>query len=368
MNKLHIALLAVGFWQHNIRIFICLNETDYCWQSSIILASSCLCSIFKMSMKILIDINIQDFFNNCNSKRIIYHHYPESPCFVTIQKLVSLIHITFNSVHLESAALFESDLNARCPPTWPQPACDSCLFAVHLPYSHPVQVSTVKTSSSEVLNDRGKLWFDALWLWIALVKCGLVVMCGWTAFDDVFWTGSAIWAAYDPCVLPSELQLLCVGTNKKGRCYDFLRFDLLPFAMVSCCLGVQHGFCNLPVWKWTVEAGRSSQRVRARSVTGAGFQSTVLRCSVWVALGRWCRASAEVILPAPLQTARSNRGLMCLRAPCLSSVAGFEGCSMVPSIYPLETLHNSLSLKQVNEFLAGVCESAGDPHTRTTRG
>ncbi|XP_047436450.1 inositol hexakisphosphate and diphosphoinositol-pentakisphosphate kinase 2 isoform X14 [Mugil cephalus] len=46
---------------------------------------------------------------------------------------------------------------------------------------------------------------------------------------------------------------------------------------------------------------------------------------------------------------------------------GFEGCSMVPSIYPLETLHNSLSLKQVNEFLNGVCESAGDPHTRTTR-
>ncbi|XP_034053397.1 inositol hexakisphosphate and diphosphoinositol-pentakisphosphate kinase 2 isoform X20 [Gymnodraco acuticeps] len=46
---------------------------------------------------------------------------------------------------------------------------------------------------------------------------------------------------------------------------------------------------------------------------------------------------------------------------------GFEGCSMVPSIYPLETLHNSLSLKQVAEFLAGVCESAGDPHTRTTR-
>ncbi|XP_029001245.1 inositol hexakisphosphate and diphosphoinositol-pentakisphosphate kinase 2 isoform X6 [Betta splendens] len=46
---------------------------------------------------------------------------------------------------------------------------------------------------------------------------------------------------------------------------------------------------------------------------------------------------------------------------------GFEGCSMVPSIYPLETLHNSLSLKQVNEFLTGVCDSAGDPHTRTTR-
>ncbi|XP_016396479.1 inositol hexakisphosphate and diphosphoinositol-pentakisphosphate kinase 2-like isoform X5 [Sinocyclocheilus rhinocerous] len=46
---------------------------------------------------------------------------------------------------------------------------------------------------------------------------------------------------------------------------------------------------------------------------------------------------------------------------------GFEGCSMVPSIYPLETLHNSLSLKQVNEFLTTVCENAGDSHTRTTR-
>jgi len=38
---------------------------------------------------------------------------------------------------------------------------------------------------------------------------------------------------------------------------------------------------------------------------------------------------------------------------------------MVPSIYPLETLHNSLSLKQVNEFLTTVCENAGDSHART---
>uniref|UniRef100_A0AAQ6AMF2 Inositol hexakisphosphate and diphosphoinositol-pentakisphosphate kinase n=1 Tax=Amphiprion ocellaris TaxID=80972 RepID=A0AAQ6AMF2_AMPOC len=41
--------------------------------------------------------------------------------------------------------------------------------------------------------------------------------------------------------------------------------------------------------------------------------------------------------------------------PCQS---GFEGCSMVPSIYPLETLHNSLSLKQVDKFLNAVCESS----------
>uniref|UniRef100_A0AAQ5X8E7 Inositol hexakisphosphate and diphosphoinositol-pentakisphosphate kinase n=1 Tax=Amphiprion ocellaris TaxID=80972 RepID=A0AAQ5X8E7_AMPOC len=40
------------------------------------------------------------------------------------------------------------------------------------------------------------------------------------------------------------------------------------------------------------------------------------------------------------------------------SLHGFEGCSMVPSIYPLETLHNSLSLKQVDKFLNAVCESS----------
>ncbi|XP_077066885.1 inositol hexakisphosphate and diphosphoinositol-pentakisphosphate kinase 1 isoform X9 [Siphateles boraxobius] len=36
---------------------------------------------------------------------------------------------------------------------------------------------------------------------------------------------------------------------------------------------------------------------------------------------------------------------------------GFEGCSLVPSIYPLETLHNSLSLKQVDEFLTACCKN-----------
>eukprot|EP00063_Salmo_salar_P057077 XP_014031912.1 PREDICTED: inositol hexakisphosphate and diphosphoinositol-pentakisphosphate kinase 1-like [Salmo salar] len=40
---------------------------------------------------------------------------------------------------------------------------------------------------------------------------------------------------------------------------------------------------------------------------------------------------------------------------------------MVPSIYPLETLHNSLSLKQVDEFITAVCETGGDAHSRTTR-
>ncbi|XP_034735429.1 inositol hexakisphosphate and diphosphoinositol-pentakisphosphate kinase 2 isoform X9 [Etheostoma cragini] len=50
-----------------------------------------------------------------------------------------------------------------------------------------------------------------------------------------------------------------------------------------------------------------------------------------------------------------------------ASGLGFEGCSMVPSIYPLETLHNSLSLKQVDEFLNTVCANSSDAHTKTMK-
>ncbi|XP_078286185.1 inositol hexakisphosphate and diphosphoinositol-pentakisphosphate kinase 2 isoform X2 [Rhinoraja longicauda] len=51
----------------------------------------------------------------------------------------------------------------------------------------------------------------------------------------------------------------------------------------------------------------------------------------------------------------------------LSLKDGFEGCSMVPSIYPLETLHNSLSLKQVNEFLSSISEICGKSQDRATK-
>ncbi|XP_033972134.1 inositol hexakisphosphate and diphosphoinositol-pentakisphosphate kinase 2 isoform X9 [Trematomus bernacchii] len=64
---------------------------------------------------------------------------------------------------------------------------------------------------------------------------------------------------------------------------------------------------------------------------------------------------------------KDDTSAVAVAPPVWCTATGFEGCSMVPSIYPLETLHNSLSLKQVAEFLAGVCQSAGDPHTRTTR-
>ncbi|XP_022539824.2 inositol hexakisphosphate and diphosphoinositol-pentakisphosphate kinase 2 isoform X2 [Astyanax mexicanus] len=51
----------------------------------------------------------------------------------------------------------------------------------------------------------------------------------------------------------------------------------------------------------------------------------------------------------------------------LDCFSGFEGCSMVPSIYPLETLHNSLSLKQVDEFLNKVCESRSETLAKTLK-
>lgn len=39
---------------------------------------------------------------------------------------------------------------------------------------------------------------------------------------------------------------------------------------------------------------------------------------------------------------------------------GFELYSMVPSICPLETLHNALSLKQVDEFLASIASPSSE--------
>ncbi|KFZ60627.1 Inositol hexakisphosphate and diphosphoinositol-pentakisphosphate kinase 1, partial [Antrostomus carolinensis] len=53
-------------------------------------------------------------------------------------------------------------------------------------------------------------------------------------------------------------------------------------------------------------------------------------------------------------------------ASSLTYKDGFEGCSMVPTIYPLETLHNSLSLRQVNEFLTAVCRSCTESHVQST--
>lgn len=63
--------------------------------------------------------------------------------------------------------------------------------------------------------------------------------------------------------------------------------------------------------------------------------------------------------------ARSHRKKISA-AGSLTYKDGFEGCSMVPTIYPLETLHNSLSLRQVNEFLSAVCKQFAETHSRSS--
>lgn len=128
-----------------------------------------------------------------------------------------------------------------------------------------------------------------------------------------------------------------------------VRYDVLVSSMVSA----------LPAWKHAVE---TCKKVVAVVGAGEGCESIPMRCRCVEAGWLWDVGFLGA-------SCCSKPHLMCLRASCfLCSAAGFEGCSMVPSIYPLETLHNSLSLKQVNEFLSAVCESAGDQHTRTTRG
>lgn len=52
----------------------------------------------------------------------------------------------------------------------------------------------------------------------------------------------------------------------------------------------------------------------------------------------------------------------------VSFLTGFEGCSMVPTIYPLETLHNALSLRQVSEFLSNVCQRHTDTQAQVSAG
>uniref|UniRef100_A0A8D2DDM2 Inositol hexakisphosphate and diphosphoinositol-pentakisphosphate kinase n=1 Tax=Sciurus vulgaris TaxID=55149 RepID=A0A8D2DDM2_SCIVU len=49
-------------------------------------------------------------------------------------------------------------------------------------------------------------------------------------------------------------------------------------------------------------------------------------------------------------------------------IDGFELYSMVPSICPLETLHNALSLKQVDEFLASIASPSNEIPRKTPEG
>nr|XP_055047958.1 inositol hexakisphosphate and diphosphoinositol-pentakisphosphate kinase 1 isoform X9 [Misgurnus anguillicaudatus] len=104
------------------------------------------------------------------------------------------------------------------------------------------------------------------------------------------------------------------------------------------------------------ESNTSSRGAAFRIFPSTSRQSPEIKPS---GLGAQCAGLFSASFPnlrdlsrAPRKKTASHRSL--------SSRGGFEGCSMVPSIYPLETLHNSLSLKQVDEFLTGVCKNGSE--------
>ncbi|KAK7117607.1 hypothetical protein R3I94_022989 [Phoxinus phoxinus] len=101
------------------------------------------------------------------------------------------------------------------------------------------------------------------------------------------------------------------------------------------------------------ESNTSSRGLAYRILPSSSRQSPEIKPS---GLGSQCAGLFSASFPNLRDLTRAPR-----KKPSslrnVSSQAGFEGCSLVPSIYPLETLHNSLSLKQVDEFLTALCKN-----------
>ncbi|ROL43951.1 Inositol hexakisphosphate and diphosphoinositol-pentakisphosphate kinase 1 [Anabarilius grahami] len=104
------------------------------------------------------------------------------------------------------------------------------------------------------------------------------------------------------------------------------------------------------------ESNTSSRGLAYRIFPSTSRQSPEIKPS---GLGAQCAGLFSASFPNLRDLTRAPRKKpSSLRS--LSSQAGFEGCSLVPSIYPLETLHNSLSLKQVDEFLTALCKNGSE--------
>ncbi|XP_071996275.1 inositol hexakisphosphate and diphosphoinositol-pentakisphosphate kinase 2 isoform X2 [Engystomops pustulosus] len=90
--------------------------------------------------------------------------------------------------------------------------------------------------------------------------------------------------------------------------------------------------------------------------TRSHFGSALLRGSHCAGLFSTTVLGASSSAPNLLDYARAHRKKL-TTSGCMD---GFELYSMVPSICPLETLHNSLSLKQVDEFLAAIAAPSSE--------
>ncbi|XP_056393493.1 inositol hexakisphosphate and diphosphoinositol-pentakisphosphate kinase 2 isoform X2 [Hyla sarda] len=90
--------------------------------------------------------------------------------------------------------------------------------------------------------------------------------------------------------------------------------------------------------------------------TRSHYGSSLLRGSHCAGLFSTTVLGASSSAPNLLDYARAHRKKL-TTSGCID---GFELYSMVPSICPLETLHNSLSLKQVDEFLSAIAAPSSD--------
>ncbi|KAM4875090.1 inositol hexakisphosphate and diphosphoinositol-pentakisphosphate kinase 2 isoform 8-T9 [Thomomys bottae] len=151
-----------------------------------------------------------------------------------------------------------------------------------------------------------------------------------------------------------------------------------------------------PVVSEPIHIHRKSPLPRARKMTASEEESplsvsspegtgTWLQYTSGVGTGRRRRRSGEQITSSPVspkslaftssifgswqQVVSENANY--LRTPRTlveqkqSSTIGFELYSMVPSICPLETLHNALSLKQVDDFLAFIASPSNEALDKT---
>uniref|UniRef100_A0A8C1BP48 Inositol hexakisphosphate and diphosphoinositol-pentakisphosphate kinase n=1 Tax=Cyprinus carpio carpio TaxID=630221 RepID=A0A8C1BP48_CYPCA len=143
-------------------------------------------------------------------------------------------------------------------------------------------------------------------------------------------------------------------------------------SMEQCCFVFMYIFYVFLSLQALSESNTSSRGLAYRILPSSSRQSPEIKPSGlggnYISLVLFsCSTSLLGWLHTPYMSSKCVHGIsvmmaaterVCVFGPCVG--AGFEGCSLVPSIYPLETLHNSLSLKQVDEFLTTLCKNGSE--------
>uniref|UniRef100_A0A8C2Q4S8 Inositol hexakisphosphate and diphosphoinositol-pentakisphosphate kinase n=1 Tax=Cyprinus carpio TaxID=7962 RepID=A0A8C2Q4S8_CYPCA len=154
-------------------------------------------------------------------------------------------------------------------------------------------------------------------------------------------------------------------------------FGFRPASSEQCCFVFMYIFYVFLSLQALSESNTSSRGLAYRILPSSSRQSPEIKPS---GLGAQCAGLFSASFPnlrdltrvprkKPLMSNSSFISSELLSMPAVKRFSvsyarhptnGFEGCSLVPSIYPLETLHNSLSLKQVDEFLTTLCKNGSE--------